>query len=47
MISLLCGIKKNDTGEFVYQAELDLQTQKANLWLPMGKVGRDKLGVWD
>ena len=26
MISLLCGILKNDTGELVYQAELNLQT---------------------
>ena len=23
------------------------QTQKTNLWLPQGKGGRDKLGVWD
>ena len=48
MISLICGIlKKNDTKELIYKTEIDSQTQKANLWLPKGKVGGDKLGVWD
>ena len=30
---------KNGMGELIYQAELDLQTQKTNLWLPKGKGG--------
>ena len=48
MIPLICGIKKNDTNEFIYKTETDSQTLKTNLWLPGGKVvGRDKLGVWD
>ena len=49
MISLMCGIlKKNDTNELIYKAEIDSQTQKTNLWLPKGKGGgRDKLGVWN
>ena len=47
MISLICGIKKNDTSECTHKTELDSQTQKTNLWLPKGKGGRDKLGGWD
>ena len=49
MISLICGILKNDTNELIYKTEIDSQTQKTNLWLPKGKGGgwRDKLGVWD
>ena len=48
MISLICGILKNDTSELIYKIETDTQTLKANLWLPKqeGK-GRNKLGVWD
>ena len=38
---------KYDKNEIIYKAETDLQTQKTNLWLPKGKEGRDKLGVWD
>ena len=47
MISLMCGINKNDTNELTYKTETDSQTQKINLWLPKGEGGRDKLGVWD
>ena len=39
--------KKNDTNELIYKTETDSQIQKANLRLPKGKRGRDKLGVWD
>ena len=28
----------SDTNELIYKAEMDLQTQKADLWLPKGKV---------
>ena len=48
MLSLTCGVLKNDTNELIYKTEIDSQTQKANLWLPKGKSGgRNKLGVWD
>ena len=42
------NLKKKDTNEHTYKTEIDPQTQKTNLWLPMGKGwGRDKLGIWD
>ena len=48
MISLICGIYKNDTKELIQRTEIDSQTQKTNLWLPTGKgKGIDKLGVQD
>ena len=47
MISLICGIFKNDTSELIYKVELESQTQKTNLWLPKAGEERDKLGVWD
>ena len=48
MISLTCGIFKNDANELIYKTETDSQTQKTNLQLPKGKGrGRDKLGGWD
>ena len=37
MMSLMCGIQKNDTKELTYKTETDSQTQKTNLWLPVGK----------
>ena len=42
------NLKKNDTNKSIYKIETDSQTQKTNLWLPMGKGrgGRDKLGAW-
>ena len=38
---------KNITNELIYKTETDSQTQKTNLWLPKGKGGMGKLGVWD
>ena len=38
---------KNNTNDLIYTTETDSQTQKTNLHLPKGKVGRGKLGVWD
>ena len=36
-----------NTSELIYKTETDLQTLKANFWLPKGKGGgRDKLGGW-
>ena len=37
MISLICGIEKNDTNEFIYKTEIESQTLRTNLWLPKGK----------
>ena len=37
MMSLTCGIYKNDTDELIQKAEIDSQKQKTNLWLPKGK----------
>ena len=28
------------------KTETDTQTQKTSLWLPKGKVGKDKPGIW-
>ena len=28
--------QKNNTKEFIYKRETDLETQKTNLWLPKG-----------
>ena len=38
---------KYDTNELIYKTETDSQAQKTNLWLPKGKGGGDKLGVWN
>ena len=37
MISLICGILKNGTNEFIYKTEIESQMQKTNLWLPRVK----------
>ena len=51
MTWLMCGILKNDTNELIHKIEIDLQTQKTNLYgYQMGKQGwqgRDKPGVCD
>ena len=39
MMSLTCGILKENTNEMIYKIEIDSQTQKTNLWLPKGKGG--------
>ena len=31
----------------LFTKQKDSQTSKANLWLPKGKGGRDKLGIWN
>ena len=41
MISLVCGIKKNDTNELIYKTETDF-------WFLKRKGdGGDKLGIWE
>ena len=44
MMSLIYGILKKGTNELNYKTEIELKTQKTNLWLP-GERGerRDKL----
>ena len=37
--TLICGIKNNDTNEFIYKIETDSQTLKTNLWILKGKGG--------
>ena len=37
MILLIYGLFKNDTNKFIYETEIDPQTQKANSWLPKWK----------
>ena len=46
MISLICGIYKNDIKELIYKTETYTQALKTNLQLSKGEGG-DKLGVWD
>ena len=45
-ISLICGILKNDTNDYL-QNRNRLTNGKINLWLLKWKGGRDKLGIWD
>ena len=40
LLSLICGIKKKDTNEFIYTTKTDPCTQRTNLCLPKGKEGR-------
>ena len=49
MMSLIHGILKNETNEFIYGTETDSQPSNTNLRLPERKevVGKDKLRVWD
>ena len=42
MISLKCGIQKNNTSECIYKTEIDSQTQKTKLWLQKGNEGVEK-----
>ena len=39
MISLICGIEKNDINELIYKIEIDsdIKQNKTNLRLPKGK----------
>ena len=38
-IIYMWNLKKNDTNELIYKTEIDSQTSKMNLWLPVGKSG--------
>jgi len=39
IMSLICGILKNDTNEFIHKTEIDSQTQKTNLQSPKSNGG--------
>ena len=38
-ISLICGIKKKHTNEFICRTETDPHTLKTKLWLPKEQMG--------
>ena len=46
MISLICGILKNDTNELIHKTETGSQTQETNSWLPKGKEGKGSIRNW-
>ena len=44
IISLICGISKNDTNELIYMTEIDSQTLKTVL-LPRGSIRGKGRGI--
>ena len=34
-------------GELIYKSEVQTQTQRTNVWTPVGERGWDGLGYWD
>ena len=46
MTSLTCGIWNTTQTSLLRKTEADTQTQETSLWLPKGKVGKDRPGVW-
>ena len=47
IISLICGIQKNNTDELICKAEIKTWVQRMNLQLPKGKGEWDELRDWD
>ena len=49
MISLICGILKNDTNGLIYRMETDSTDFENKLMVTKGERwrGEDKSGVWD
>ena len=47
IISLICGIQKNDTDELICKTEIETQMQRTNIQIPSGEGGWDELGVWN
>ena len=47
MISLTCGIEKNDTNEFIYKWYKFICRKQSYSHQKEKEGGRDKLGVWD
>ena len=46
MVSLICGILKNDINELIYRTETDIENKLMVIKGERG-WGRDKLGAWD
>ena len=40
-------IQKNGIADLICEAEIDTQTQRTNVWTPVGERGWDGLGYWD
>ena len=47
IISLICGIQKNDTDELICKTEIETQMQRTNIQIPSGEGGWDELGDWN
>ena len=51
IILFICGIQKNNAGELICKAEIEMQKQRMDIWIHMdiwtGKEGQGKLGKWD
>ena len=47
VISLICGIQKNDTDEFIYKAEIESDVENKHMDTKGGSGGWDELGDWD
>ena len=47
IISLTCGIQKNDTDELTCKAEIETQMWRTDVWTPGAGRERDELGDWD
>ena len=48
MLSLICGILKNGTNEFIYGTEMDSQTSKTDCGYQRGKAGggvKEEIGI--
>ena len=37
ILAHLCGIKKNGINHFICKTEIDIQIQRANVWIPKGR----------
>ena len=47
VISIVCGIQRNNTDELIGTVETQSHVQKINLWLPSGERSWGELGDWD
>ena len=46
--SFICRNLKYDTNDLIYETETDSQTQKGDLWLPMGKgMEKGMIGIFE
>ena len=47
IVFLKCGMQKNDTDELTCKAEIETQTSRVDIWVPVEEEGWDQLGEWD